>query len=235
MDLAGKTVIVTGAARRVGRAIAEALGTAGARIVVHHAHSDAEAAQLAGTLPGAVVAREDLRDPAAADRLIDAALRATGRLDALVNSAADYGRTPLDQLTDDRWAQMIDLNLTAPMRLMRAAVRGGVQSIVNVCDVAAWQPWPHWSAYAVSKAGLLHLTRCLALELAPKVRVNAIAPGTVAFPDDWDAARRKTQIDKVPLKREGTPADAARAVAYLLREDYLTGVCIPVDGGAGLR
>jgi pteridine reductase len=130
---------------------------------------------------------------------------------------------------------MLALNVAAPMRLMREAARAGVASIVNVVDVAAWQPWANWSAYATSKAALLHLSRCLALELAPRTRVNCVAPGTVIFPDDWDEARRAQQLAKVPLGRAGEPADVARAVRFLCEEDYLTGACIPVDGGAGLR
>jgi pteridine reductase len=235
MDLAGTTILVTGGARRVGRAIAEELAHAGAKIVIHHAHSDAEAAALRTSLPGSTVVKGDLRDPAAAQKLIDDARQATGDLDAIVSSAADYARTPLATLTDEQWDGMLALNVTAPMRLIRAGARVGVRSVVNIVDVAAWQPWAHWSAYAVSKAALLHLTRCLAIELAPHMRINAVAPGTVIFPDDWDDARRASQLARVPLGREGSPEDVARAVKFLLTEEYLTGVCLPVDGGSGLR
>jgi pteridine reductase len=114
-------------------------------------------------------------------------------------------------------------------------VPAGAACIINVVDIAAWQPWPNYLAYSTSKAALLHLTRCLAVELAPQVRVNAIAPGTVAFPDDWSEPRRAAQRARIPLGREGTVEDAARAVRFLVENDYLTGVCIPVDGGAGLR
>jgi NAD(P)-dependent dehydrogenase (short-subunit alcohol dehydrogenase family) len=235
MDLRGKTALVTGGARRVGRAIVEALAEAGARVVVHHHDSGAAAAELAASLPGAIALAADLRAPEAAAALVDGARAATGRLDVLVNSAAAYARTPLDALDDDAWHAMLALNLDAPLRLMRAAVRAGATAMVNIVDVAAWQPWPGWSAYATSKAALLHLTRCLALELAPTVRVNAVAPGTVIFPDDWDAERRARQTAKIPLGRIGAPADVARAVRFLVEEDYLTGVCLPADGGAGLR
>jgi pteridine reductase len=222
MELSGKTALVTGAARRVGKAIADELEAAGAFVVRHsHASGIGEVA--------------DLREPEAAQKLVDAALAKTGRLDVLVNSAAAYGRTPLSQLTDEEWRAMMALNLDAPMRLMRAAAAAGVSAIVNIVDVAAWQPWPSWLAYSTSKAALLHLSRCLALELAPRVRVNCVAPGTVAFPDDWDEARRARQLEKTPLRRAGEPADVARAVRFLVENDYLTGVCLPVDGGAGLR
>jgi pteridine reductase len=121
------------------------------------------------------------------------------------------------------------------MRLCRAAVAAGATCLINIVDVGAWQPWPNYLAYSTSKAGLLHLTRCLALELAPRVRVNAVAPGTVAFPDDWDEERRARQLERIPLGRAGEPADVARAVRFLVENEYLTGVCLPVDGGSGLR
>jgi pteridine reductase len=235
MSLAGKTALVTGGARRVGRAIVEDLAAAGARVVVHHHDSAAEADALVASLPGAVAVKADLRDRGAAAKIIGAALTATGAVDLLVNSAAGYARTPLVAMDDDVWDDLFALNLDAPMRLMREAARAGVGSIVNIVDVAAWQPWGNWSAYATSKAALLHLSRCLALELATRTRVNCVAPGTVIFPDDWDEARRAAQLAKVPLGREGSPADVARAVRMLCEEPYLTGVCIPVDGGAGLR
>src|SRR4051812_9586555 len=131
MDLAGKTVLVTGAARRVGRAIAEELSRGGARVAIHHSASDAEAAQLANTLRDAFVLKADLRDPAAPARVVDEVVARGGSIDALVNCAADYGRSPLPELTDDKWARMLELNLTAPMRLIRAAVPKGVRAVVN--------------------------------------------------------------------------------------------------------
>lgn len=235
MELSGKTALVTGGARRVGRAIVEELARAGARVVIHHHDSDAEAAALRSTLQDAAVVKGDLRDAAACTRIVAEAVRAVGRLDVVVNNAAAYGRTPLGELTDEAWQAMLDLNLSAPMRIARAAVRAGATSLVNIVDIAAWQPWPNYLAYSTSKAALLHLTRCLALELAPDVRVNAVAPGTVAFPDDWSEERRTRQLERTPLARAGDPADVARAVRYLTTEEYLTGACIPVDGGSGLR
>ena len=239
MSLVGKTALVTGGARRVGRAIVEELARAGCRVVIHHGSSDADAAALAAALATAdytpAVVKADLRQRDAARAAIDAAVAATGAIDILVNSAAAYARTPLSTMDDDVWDEMLALNLAAPMRLMREAARAGVASIVNLVDVAAWQAWGNWSAYATSKAALLHLSRCLAVELAPRTRVNCVAPGTVIFPDDWDAERRAKQLSKVPLAREGSPADVARVVRFLCEEQYLTGACIPVDGGAGLR
>ena len=232
MSLSGKTALVTGGARRVGRAIVEELARAGCRVVIHYNGSAADAEALARTLSGATTVAADLRDRDAAPRLVAAS---GGALDILVNSAAGYARTPLSSLSDDAWNDMLALNLAAPMRLMREASRAGASSIVNLVDVAAWQPWANWSAYATSKAALLHLSRCLAIELAPATRVNCVAPGTVIFPDDWDEARRAQQLEKVPLGRVGSPADVARAVRFLCEEPYLIGACIPVDGGSGLR
>jgi pteridine reductase len=235
MSLAGKTALVTGGARRVGRAIVEELARAGARVVIHHRDSPDEARALAAAHAGAAVVQADLVERAAAARVINEAVAAVGRLDLLVNNAAGYARTPLATMDDDAWDATFALNLDAPMRLMREAARAGASAIVNIVDVAAWQPWGNWSAYATSKAALLHLSRCLALELAPRTRVNCVAPGTVIFPDDWDQVRRARQLAKVPLARAGTPEDVARAVRYLCEEEFLTGACIPVDGGAGLR
>jgi pteridine reductase len=244
VTLSGKIVLVTGGARRVGRAIVEEAAARGARVVVHHAHSPGEAEEVARSLAGApggkpVVVQGDLRAPHAAAEVVRAAVAACGRIDALVNSAAVYGRTPMvgtdDATWEATWADMMALNLAGPARLVRAALPHRLGAVVNIVDIAAWQPWPNFSIYSTSKAALLHLTRCLAVELAPTVRVNAVAPGTVLWPEEWDEVRRARQAMKIPLGRAGTPADVARAVAWLLEEEYVTGACLPIDGGAGLR
>jgi NAD(P)-dependent dehydrogenase (short-subunit alcohol dehydrogenase family) len=249
MQLGGKTALVTGGARRVGRAIVDELMRAGCRVAVHYHHSTVEAASLVhgGASPDSnsgsnlnggsnvLLLQGDLRQRDTAAALVAATTAQLGSIAILVNSAADYARTPLATLDDDAFHRMHELNVAAPLRLMREAARAGVQAIVNIVDVAAWQPWPNWSAYAASKAALLHLTRCLALELAPAVRVNAVAPGTAIFPAEWSAERRAAQAARIPLGRSGEPTDVARAVRFLCEEDYLTGMCLPVDGGAGLR
>jgi pteridine reductase len=134
----------------------------------------------------------------------------------------------------EQWDDQLAVNLTAPQRCIRLAIERGATAIVNVVDIAAWQPWREFSAYCVSKAGLLHLTLVLARELAPAVRVNAVAPGTVLFGEDLDEAARARVLARIPMGRAGQPADVARAVRFLLTEPYLTGVCLPVDGGQGV-
>lgn len=240
MDPAGRTVLVTGAARRVGRAIALELGRAGARLALHCHASRAEAEAVAEEIVGAgapapLVLEQDLREPEGARRLVERVVAKAGSIDALVNNAAVLERAPLGALDDRALTGILDVNLAAPLRLSREAVAAGASAIVNVVDVAAAQPWANHVAYAASKAGLAHATRCLAVELAPRVRVNAVAPGTVLFPEDWPEERRQRQRARIPLGREGTPEDVARAVRFLLESGYLTGVVLPVDGGSSLR
>jgi pteridine reductase len=234
VDLAGKIALVTGAGRRVGRAIAEELGRAGARVAVHHHRSRAGAEELAAALPGAFVVAGDLRTAAGCRALLDDVGREGGALHLLVNSAAGYLRGPFADESEETWDEMLALNLRAPARLIRGALPLGLAAVVNVVDVAAERPWRRHAAYAASKAALAHLTRCLALELAPSVRVNAVAPGTVAFPPDFGEPERRAITSRIPLGRIGAPADVARAARFLLEEDYLTGVVLPVDGGAAL-
>jgi pteridine reductase len=235
--LDGQLALVTGAARRLGRAIARELSSAGAQVAIHCRRSVAEAEELAAALPGSFVLQADLRDADQTAALLRAAQARSqsGRVDLLVNNAACFQRTPFAALDDGVWAEVLDLNLTAPQRCLRLALPLGLRAAVNVIDVAAWQPWSEYAAYGVSKAGLLHLTRVLARELAPAVRVNAVAPGSVIFPEDYDEAARARALLRVPLGRAGSPEDVARAVRFLLAEPYLTGVCLPVDGGQGLR
>lgn len=237
LDLTERLVLVTGGGVRVGRAICEELARAGAQVAIHCHQSVADAQTLAESLGGgAFVVSADLRDRAATEVMFELAQRQSrsGRIDGLVNSAALFTRTPFAQLTDAQWDDELAVNLTAPQRCIRFATARGATTVVNLVDIAAWQPWREFSAYCVSKAGLLHLTRILARELAPTVRVNAIAPGTVLFPDDYDAAARARVIARIPVARAGEPADVARAVRFLLTEPYLTGVCLPVDGGQGV-
>ena len=235
-ELAGRLILVTGGAQRVGRSICEELARAGARLAVHYHRSQSDAEGLARHLgQGALAVGADLRSTGQTVAMFQTLEARAGRIDMLVNNAAIFRRTPFHSLSEEAWDEHLAVNLTAPQRCIRLAVSAGATAVVNLVDIAAWQPWSEFSAYSVAKAGLLHLTRVLARELAPTVRVNAVAPGTVLFPDGYDLAAQRRVLARVPLGRQGQPHDVARAVRFLLSESYLTGVCLPVDGGQGLR
>jgi len=237
LPLQGKVALVTGGAIRVGLAIARDLAEAGATIAVHYHRSAAPAQRLVAELGSRARAfQADLRDPTAASGLVAATRAAFGRLDVLVSSAAAFGRQALADVTVEDWRTMMALNLDAPFFLAQAAApelarRRGV--IVNILDVAAFHAWKGYAAYGASKAALAMLTRSLALELAPAVRVAGVAPGTVKFPEDYDPAARAAVLSRIPLGREGQPEDVARAVRFIVLNDYVTGSVISVDGGRG--
>ena len=242
--LAGKTVLVTGGGLRVGKAIAWALGMAGARVAVHHNRSRAEAERLVAKMHQHDIEAEtfaaDLSDAAAPTSLMSRVRLWAKHLDILVNSAAVFDRrafesVPIEAL-DLHWA----LNFRAPFLLSQQAApllreRKGV--MVNVLDVAAFSAWKGYSHYCPTKAALAMFTRCLAVELAPDVRVCGVAPGTVMFPDDYDPGAQGEVVSKIPLGRVGKPEDVAEAVLYLATAPYVTGAVLPVDGGrlAGSR
>ena len=241
MELHGRVALVTGAGVRVGRTIALALAEQGMRLAVHYNASATEAAEtvrLAQERGGE--AREfagDLTDPATPARLVDAVVRGLGALDVLINSAAVMMRTPLDSVTPEQWDTMMALNLRAPFFLSRAAAArmsdGG--AIVNIADLAAFESWPEYLPHGISKAGVVHMTRGLAKVLAPRVRVNAIAPGAVLLPESWSEADAERFARTTPLARIGRPEDVADAVLFLLRADYVTGDTVIVDGGRHAR
>lgn len=236
MDLRGRVVLVTGAGRRLGQAIALGLAEAGAHIAVHF-HASAEGAQEAvrriqamGVDAEAFPA--DLRDPAQIPALVEAVTRRFGRLDGLVNAAAVMRVTRWHELTPEQWDEVMALNLRAPMLCAQAAARqmeGG--AIVNIADGSALRPWPDYLAHTVSKAGLVALTRALALALAPRIRVNAVIPGPILRPTHWEEERWARLIRRVPLGRAGTAEEVAQAVRYLMEADYVTGAVLVVDGG----
>ena len=242
MDLDGKVVLVTGAGTRVGRAIAVALGRAGMRVGVHYYGSERGARQTADeiiaagsdarTLPG------DLTDPATGPRVIEHLSKVFGSLDVLVNSAAVMLRTPIGEVLVEDWDAMFALNLRAPFFLSQSAARvmkdrGGV--IINIADLAAFESWRNYVPHAITKAGVVQMTRGLAHALAPKVRVNAIAPGAVLLPEGYTSEQRDKLVSTTPLGRIGSPEDVAQAVIYLITADYVTGETIIVDGGRHVR
>jgi pteridine reductase len=240
--LAGRVVLVTGAGRRVGRAIALALGARGMRVAVHYngsaegAHETARQIRAAGGL--ATVVQADLNDPAVAEQLIDRTLEAEGELAALVNSAAVMLRTPVGETTAAQWDAMFALNVRAPWFLAQRAapaLRAAHGSIVNIADLAAFETWPAYVPHGMTKAAIVQMTRGLAHALAPEVRVNAVAPGVVLLPDGCSEADAERLRSTTPLQRLGTPDDVAGAVVYLLEADYVTGEVIRVDGGRHVR
>jgi len=243
-ELAGRRVLVTGAAVRIGRELALALLARGAHVAVHY-HRSVEAAQTLRAeawTSGArcVLVRGDLRQADAPARIVAEAADGLGGLDAVVNNASVFRRTPLDELDDTTWDEHLQVNLTAPLRICRAALpyfeAAGGGKIVNMVDLSALRPWPSYLAHSVSKAGLLALTRGLARALARRgVQVNAVMPGIVLWPDDLDAAERARLRRRIPVGVEGTPQDVVQAVLYLLQASaFVTGTCVVVDGGAHL-
>jgi pteridine reductase len=240
--LTNRIVLITGAARRVGRAIALRLARAGCGIAVHYHGSAEEAtqtAEMSRALGGeADVFCADLSNVEAASELVPAVLARFGRLDILVNNASVFEPMMFDRFTLAEWERTLRVNLTAPMVLAHAAreaLRRAHGRIVNLCDAATNQPWPNHVAYVVSKGALETLTTVLARALAPEINVVGVAPGVAAWPESYDAATRERLTAKIPLKREGSPEDIAAAIHFLLAEgDYITGVVLPVDGGRRL-
>lgn len=226
--------IVTGGAKRVGKAIALDLARAGYDLVIHY-HSSHEAAsatvqeiEALGQQAWAIAA--DLRDPAAIEGLFASITQRCGSLAVLVNSAADFPRVAVDAVTVEQWDALMALNLRAPFFCAQHAARlmhnGGV--VVNLADVGGELAWPNYVPYGISKAGILMLTKSLAVALAPRIRVGGIAPGAALLPDNWD---NPEPIARVPLKRVGTAEDIAQAVRFIVESPYLTGETIFVDGG----
>jgi len=247
MTLDGAVALVTGSARRVGRAILLELAAAGADVVVHAraAGDDADATADEARALGvrALVAPADLADPDAIEALFGTVERAFGRLDVLVCSAARFDHGPLEAVDAEAWDRTLAVNLRAPFLcaraaapLMRAAPRGEAGLIVNIADLSGVHPWRGFVQHGVSKAGLLHLTRILARELAPDVRVNALLPGAILPPPGLDAdGPAWTRIGgRNPLGKPGAPSDVARAVRFLAESPFITGAILAVDGGEGL-
>lgn len=237
MELEGRVALVTGAARRVGRAIAERLAGEGCRLALHHHRSDIQPAADACRAAGAEVAtyRVDLTDVPAAQRMVADVLQQFGQLDIVVNNASIFERMTVDDFDPVAWDRTLRTNLMAPMALVAAArnaLRAARGRVVNLCDVSTARPWPDHLAYMASKGALDVLTQALARGLAPEVNVVGVAPGVAAWPDAYDEETKARLLQRVPLRRAGTVGDIAAAVHFLLRDgDYITGTIVPVDGG----
>jgi pteridine reductase len=243
-SLSGKAALVTGGARRVGAAIARRLHAAGASVLLHYRDSEAEAAKLEAELnalrpKSAAKVKAELLAPIAPRALLSAAQAAFGRLDLLVNNASSFFPVPVGAIEASHWEELIGSNLRAPLFISQEAApelarQGG--AIVNIVDIHAERPLKGYPVYSIAKAGLGALTRSLALELAPKVRVNGVAPGAIAWPDDgqFEPAERERIVATTPLARIGSPEDIAQAVHFLACAPYVTGQILAVDGGRSI-
>ncbi|HKX37447.1 MAG TPA: pteridine reductase [Burkholderiales bacterium] len=240
----GKTALVTGGARRLGAAIARRLHAAGASVLIHYRDSEPDAAWLEGELNklrprSAAKVKAELLAPIAPRALVSAALDAFGRLDVLVNNASTFFPVEVGAIEASHWEELIGSNLRAPLFISQQAApelakHEGV--IVNVVDIHADRPLKGYAVYTVAKAGLAALTRSLALELAPRVRVNGVSPGAIAWPDDgqFEPAERSRILATTPLARIGSPEDIAQAVEFLACAPYVTGQILAVDGGRSI-
>jgi pteridine reductase len=240
----GKSALVTGGARRLGAAIARRLHAAGANVLLHYRDSEADAARLEAELNAqrprsALKVKAELLAPIAPRALVSAALDGFGRLDILVNNASSFFPVELGAIEASHWEELVGSNLRAPLFIAQEAAaelakREG--AIVNVVDIHADRPLKGYPVYSVAKAGLAALTRSLALELAPRVRVNGVSPGAIAWPDDgqFEPAERSRILATTPLGRIGSPEDVAQAVEFLACAPYVTGQILAVDGGRSI-
>ncbi len=242
MNIAGSVVLITGAARRVGRAVALDLARRGARVAFSYYSDDEPWQQTLDELHAhsqfAYAKKADVTKPAEVRSLVDDTLRQAGRIDVVVNNASVWLRKPALQITESEWDLEMGVNVKGPF-LVAQAVAPGMQAqgrglIVNITDLSAYQTWEGYAHHAAAKAALVALTRVLALEWAPAVRVNAIAPGTVLLPENADEQKVRWAVENSALKRIGSPGDISRTLAYLIEEDFATGAVYFVDGGRSL-
>jgi len=239
MNLKGKVALVTGAGRRIGRAIALELANHGATIAVHYRISQSEAdavvAEIAGKRGKAQAFRANLEQVAEIEQMVANVLDAFGRIDILVNSASVFEPTPLEELSERDWDTNLDTNLKAPFFLAKfagAAMRKqGAGKIVNLGDWAGIRPFKDYLPYSVSKSGLIGLTKALAKELAPEVQVNCIALGMVMPPKGYSEKEVERLVSRTLTKQIGTPEDVARAVVFFCETDFATGAVLTLEGG----
>lgn len=239
MNPTGKTALVTGGAHRVGKAITMALAQAGANVVINYNSSGTAAEETAAEARAlgveALPIQANITDHCQVQTMVDAAVARFGGIDILVNSASLWRATPFPMDNFDDWHTVTGILINGAFYCANAVaphmLKSGDGAIVNIIDLAAWEPWPDFIAHSVGKAALLALTRQLALELAPAVRVNAVAPGPVLPPPDYDSKTIERTSHKTLLDRWGSAADVAEAVLYFVRAGYVTAETIAVDGG----
>lgn len=240
-----RVALVTGAARRVGRAIALEMARAGCDVAVHFRASSSEAEDVAALCHAAgarvITLQADLHDLASCGPLVREVVAQLGRIDYLINNASEFLTShsdTIDAFDVSRWERMLRVNLIAPAALAHYAadaLRRNRGAIVNLGDTSWDRPWPDHLAYGASKGGLVALTRALARALAPEVRVNAVSPGIAVFPESYDADVRRRLVARIPLRTEGTPESIAGLVRYLCTEGtYITGQVMACDGGRNL-
>jgi len=247
MNLTGKKALVTGGAKRVGHAIALELADAGCNVAIHYHRSKSDALELAAKIKNlgrrAFAVSGDLDSPHDWDPIVDQSVAALGGLDVLINNASvfspDESCNANHEFNRAHWEMTYRVNVLAPAALCHHArwhlEKDGGGVIVNLSDISAQKPWGGHLAYCSSKAALNAMTVGLARALAPKIRVNAVAPGIAVFPDDYDEGLRNKLVARVPLLREGTPQEVAKLVRFLCEDgDYITGQIIPIDGGRSL-
>ena len=243
-SLDGRAALVTGGARRVGAAIARRLHAAGAKVLLHYRDSEADAAKLESELNAlrarsAAKVKAELLAPVAPRALVGGALEAFGRLDILVNNASSFFPVEVGAMESSHWEELIGSNLRAPLFISQQAAPELAKhegAIINIVDIHAERPLKGYALYSIAKAGLAALTRALALELAPRVRVNGVAPGAIAWPEDgqFEDAERSRIVATTPLGRTGVPEDIARAVHFFACAPYVTGQILAVDGGRSI-
>ncbi len=242
MDLSGKVALVTGGAKRVGKATVLALAQRGCKLVVHYHTSQTEAEETVRELQNAgheaLALQADISREIDVDRMIEQALEHFGRIDVLVNNAALFYRTPIDTVTFDDWEQIMDVNVDGTFycahKIGLRMKEWGWGHIINMADVAGQRPWADYVPYSVSKACVLAFSQGLAMELAPEVMVNAVIPGPVLFQDDTPQEVQRREIEKTLVKRAGTPEEVAQLVVFVAESDFSTGAVFSVDGGRGL-
>ena len=243
--LSGKVALVTGAARRIGAVTVRMLHQQGATVIIHYRHSKSDAEKLSNELnairaDSCFISQAELANVESLNNMIDSVIAQTGRLDILINNASSFFPTKVGEITEDHWDNLFASNLKAPLFLSQAAATHLDKTqgcIVNMVDIHAERPLAEHPVYCAAKAGLLMLTKSLAKELGPNVRVNGVSPGAILWPEsDGNSAEVNAEhqalLDKTSLKREGSPEDIANAISFLVSDaSYITGHIIPVDGG----